>query len=211
MNPIRPISSSDKIDKQSSCKICLRPLSQCFCEKVKPFVGTTKILILQHPQEQYKLLNSARLCHLALKNSVLRVGLSWRNLSHALGEETDQKEWGVLFLKGVIDSSRFIELWDPKKRQLLPIKTKFKGMVVLDGSWKQAKAMWWRNPWLLKLTRITLNPAHKSLRGQAKKEGLATIEAVAFALDCLGENTAVGESLRNQYEEFIIRPNSVCT
>ena len=37
------------------------------------------------------------------------------------------------------------------------------------------KAMWLRNPWLLKLIRITLNPAHKSLRGQAKKVGLATV------------------------------------
>jgi hypothetical protein len=114
-----------------------------------------------------------------------------------------------LFLKGVIDPSRRIELYDAKKRQLLPIKTKFKGIVVIDGSWKQAKAMWWRNPWLLRLTRITLNPAYKSLRGQAKKEGLATIEAVALALECLGENVEVGESLRMQYEEFIIRPNSV--
>jgi DTW domain-containing protein len=184
-------------------------LAQCICEKVSPLSTAIRILILQHPQEQYKLLNSARLCNLAIKNSVLQVGLSWRNLSHALGEETEAKEWGVLFLKGVIDPSRRIELYDTKKRQLLPIKTKFKGIVVIDGSWKQAKAMWWRNPWLLRLTRITLNPAHKSLRGQAKKEGLATIEAVARALDCLGENVDVGESLRKQYEELIIRPNLV--
>ena len=53
---------------------------------------------------------------------------------------------------------------------------------------------------LLKLTRITLNPAHKSLRGQTKREGLATIEAVALALECLGENAEKGESLRKQYE-----------
>jgi hypothetical protein len=210
MTPTHPISSPEKIDKQSSCKTCLRPLVQCICEKVVQVSTTIRILILQHPQEQYKLLNSARLCNLAIKNSVLRIGLSWRNFSHALGEETDTKEWGVLFLKGVIDPSRRIELYDAKKRQLLPIKTKFKGIVIIDGSWKQAKAMWWRNPWLLRLTRITLNPAHKSLRGQAKKEGLATIEAVALALECLGENAAVGESLRKQYEEFIIRPNSVC-
>ena len=184
-------------------------MTQCLCQKVAPVSTTIRILILQHPQEQYKLLNSAMLAHLSLKNSILRVGLSWRNLSHALGEETDSKEWGVLFLKGVIDPSRRIELYDAKKKQLLPIKTKFKGIVVIDGSWKQAKATWWRNPWLLKLIRITLNPAHQSLRGQAKKEGLATIEAVALALECLGENVEKGESLRKQYEEFIIRPNLV--
>jgi DTW domain-containing protein YfiP len=200
-------SSSKKIEKASACTSCLRPQSQCICGKVIASVTTLRVLILQHPQEQYKVLNSAMLSHLALKNSVLRVGLSWRNLNQALGEETDQKQWGVLYLKGIIDPSRVIELYDTKQKRLLPIKTKFNGIIVLDGSWKQAKSMWWRNPWLLKLTRITLNPSHKSLRGQVKKEGLATIEAIALALDRLGENAEIGEGLRRQYEELIIRTN----
>jgi DTW domain-containing protein len=200
-------NSSKKIEKASACTSCLRPQEQCICGKIASSENTSRILILQHPQEQYKLLNSAMLSHLALKNSVLRVGLSWRNLNQALGEETDQKQWGVLYLKGIIDPSRLIELYDTKQKRLLPIKTKFKGIIVLDGSWKQAKSMWWRNPWLLKLTRITLNPSHKSLRGQVKKEGLATIEAIALALDRLGENAEIGEGLRRQYEELIIKPN----
>jgi len=203
------ISSSEKIEKSTACKTCLRPLDQCICGKVISSVNALRVLILQHPQEQYKLLNSAMLSHLALKNSKLRVGLSWRNLNQALdlGGETDSKQWGVLYLHGIIDPSRLIELFDTRHARLLPIKTKFKGIVVLDGSWKQAKSMWWRNPWLLKLTRVTLNPNHKSLRGQAKKEGLATIEAIALALDCLGENKELGEGLRKQYQEFIIKPN----
>jgi DTW domain-containing protein YfiP len=177
------------------------------CGKVASLDNQCRVLILQHPQEQYKLLNSAMLAHMALKNSVLRVGLSWRNLSHALDEETDQKEWGVLTLRGIVDPSRKIEIFSTKKR-LLPIVTKFKGIVVLDGSWKQAKAMWWRNPWLLKLTRITLNPSHASLRAQTKKQGLSTIESIALALTCLGENPKVSELLRDRYEELIIRPDT---
>jgi hypothetical protein len=148
------------------------------------------------------------LSHCALKNSTIKIGLSWRNLNQALGEETDAKQWGVLYLKGIIDPSRKIELFDSRQNRLLPMSTKFKGIVVLDGSWKQAKSMWWRNPWVLKLTRITLNPEHKSQRGQAKKEGQATIEAIAMALDCLGENPEICAGLRKQFEELIIRPNS---
>jgi DTW domain-containing protein YfiP len=208
MKPSSRVSSSEKTDKNLACKKCLRPQMHCICDKVTSLGNTIKIVILQHPQEQYKLLNSAKLCALALKDCSIKVGLSWRNVSHALGEETDAKDWGVLFLKGIVDPSRIIELFDTKKKRLLPIKTKFKGIVVLDGSWKQAKAMWWRNPWLLKLTRITLNPEHTSLRGQAKKEGLATIEAIALAFDCLGENPGVGVSLKQQYETLIIGPNS---
>jgi DTW domain-containing protein YfiP len=196
-----------KIDKSSACRNCFRPLDECICKKVPVYGNEIKVLILQHPQEQFKLLNSAMLSHLALKNSVLRIGLSWKNLIQALGEETDPKQWGVLYLRGIIDPSRLIELFDTRQKRLLPIKTRFKGIVVLDGSWKQAKSMWWRNPWLLKLPRITLNPEHKSLRGQAKKEGLATIEAIALALDCLGEKAEIGAGLRKQYEELIIKPN----
>jgi DTW domain-containing protein len=207
MRPHKPISSSEKIDKTIACKTCLRPQSRCMCGKVASLDNQCRVLILQHPQEQYKLLNSAMLAHMALKNSVLRVGLSWRNLSHALDEETDQKEWGVLTLRGIVDPSRKIEIFSTKKR-LLPIVTKFKGIVVLDGSWKQAKAMWWRNPWLLKLTRITLNPSHASLRAQTKKQGLSTIESIALALTCLGENPKVSELLRDRYEELIIRPDT---
>ena len=32
------------------------------------------------------------------------------------------------------------------------------GAVLLDGSWSEAKALWWRNPWLLKLRRLVLDP-----------------------------------------------------
>jgi hypothetical protein len=137
----------------------------------------------------------------------LKVGLSWRNLAQAIEKEIDKKQWAVLYLRGIIDPTRKIEIFDTKKC-LMPLKTKFQGIIVLDGSWKQSKAIWWRNPWLLKLNRITLNPEHESLRGQSKKEGLSTIEAIAMAFDCLGENAEIGEGLRKQYEELIIKPNT---
>lgn len=176
------------------------------CGKVLAYAPAMRVLILQHPQERHKPLNSAMLSHLALRGSVLRVGLSWRNLTHALGEEAGAGAWAVLFLKGIKEPSRKIEMFSPKNL-LLPITARFTGIIVVDGSWKQAKAVWWRNPWLLKLNRITLNPDHPSLRGQSKKHGLATVEAIAMALDCLGEDVAIGESLRRQYEELIVTPN----
>ena len=206
MNSRPPAATPKKIDKKNACPVCLRPLAQCMCGKTVSSGTVAKILILQHPQEQYKLLNSAMLAHRALANSVLRVGLSWRNFSHALGGEANADGWAVLLLKGIKEPSRKLEMFSPKNL-LLAISTRFKGIIVIDGSWKQAKAMWWRNPWLLRLNRITLNPDHPSQRGQTKRHGLATVEAIAMALDCLGENLKVGELLRKQYEELIIKPN----
>jgi DTW domain-containing protein YfiP len=164
------------------------------------------VLVLQHPQEQFKLLNSARLAGKALGNSVVRVGLSWRNFKHALGEEADPKQWGALYLKPNHESAEALEIFDAKKRPVRPAP-RLQGIVAIDGSWKQAKALWWRNPWLLKLNRITLNPQSLSLRTQVKREGLSTIEAVALALECLGEDKSIGAYLMDHYEKLIIKPN----
>jgi DTW domain-containing protein len=196
-----------KIDKKDACPKCLRPLSQCFCDTLTPQKNGIRVLILQHPQEQYKKLNSARLAYTALSKSVLRVGLSWRNFKHALGEEADPKQWGALYLKPGAAPAPPMEIFDAKKRPVL-LPFRLQGLVAIDGSWKQAKALWWRNPWLLKLNRITLNPQSPSLRAQVKREGLSTIEAVALALECLGEDKNIGAYLIDTYEKLIIHPQN---
>ena len=60
------------------------------------------------------------------------------------------------------------------------------GVVVLDGTWKEAKTLWWRNPWLLKLHRLVLNPPRKSRYGRIRREprleALSTIEAVGLLM-----------------------------
>ncbi len=193
------------IDKKEACPVCLRPREHCFCGKVPVLKNALTILILQHPQERYKLLNSALLTHTMLHNSVLRIGLCWRNFRHALGEEADPQTWGVLFLKGKGDPDRMISFFDRKHRPLSSSPA-FKGLVLIDGSWKQAKTLWWRNPWLLKLNRILLNPQRASIRPQVKKEGLSTIEAAAFALECLGEDSALCALLVKHYEDRIVAP-----
>ncbi len=44
------------------------------------------------------------------------------------------------------------------------------GIVVLDGTWSKAKTLWWRNPWLLKLKRVTLKPGQPSIYGRMRAE-----------------------------------------
>jgi DTW domain-containing protein YfiP len=79
-----------------------------------------------------------------------------------------------------------------------------RGLIVIDGSWKQAKALWWRNSWLLKLHRIALNPDFQSVRNQSKEEGLSTIEAISFTLKNLGEKPVIADSLMYQYKKLIL-------
>jgi len=159
------------------------------------------VLILQHPQEPDKELGTARLAHEALENSTLRVGLSWPNLSKALGRPAIHGSWGVLYLGGKAESAKLKQVpFDLSAAQL-------EGIVVLDGTWAQAKTMWWRNPWLLKLKRIALNPSRRSLYGslrrEPRRECLSTIESIAEALTALGEDPKVGDALRGHFMELL--------
>ena len=64
-----------------------------------------------------------------------------------------------------------------------------RGLVVLDGNWAQAKALWWRNAWLTKLRRFVIVPDGPSLYGNLRKEArsdaVSTREAVGLALSAL--------------------------
>jgi DTW domain-containing protein len=200
-----PVNQNQKIEKSKACPECLRPLSFCMCGKVETVATKTRVLILQHPQEKLKLWNSARLANMALSNSALRIGLSWPNLKKAAGIETTPSKWGALYLKGNHPLEKPFQLFNRKEE---PIDTMpLDGIIVLDGSWKQAHSTWWRNPWLLRVNRIALNVPQSSRRGQAKAAGLATIESIAHALRYLNEDSAVSDVLLSQYEHFIIRPN----
>ena len=71
---------------------------------------------------------------------------------------------------------------DPKS-----ILAGLEGLVLLDGTWSQAKTLWWRNPWLLKLHRLVLNPPAPArldrLRREPRRDALSTLEAAALATD----------------------------
>ncbi|MGP0074952.1 MAG: tRNA-uridine aminocarboxypropyltransferase [Bryobacteraceae bacterium] len=159
------------------------------------------VLILQHPQEPDKELGTARLAHEALENSTLRIGLSWPNLSKALGRPAIHGNWGVLYLGGKAESAKL------KDTPLDLSSAQLDGIVVLDGTWAQAKTMWWRNPWLLKLKRIALNPSRRSLYGslrrEPRRECLSTIESIAEALTALGEDPKIGDALRGRFAELL--------
>lgn len=193
-----------------NCDACQKPQHLCVCADIEPQKTQLHVLILQHPQEPDHEIGSARLTHLALPNSTLKIGLSWRNLASVLNRNTaDPSRWAVLYLGSGIKGDT-----PPKPLQFVskkgnPVDTpdKLEGIIVLDGTWSQAKALWWRNAWLLKLRRAILTPQHKSLykelRKEPRKECLSTIESVAEALEALGEKKEVSDHLRKLFTTLL--------
>ncbi|MDE1148797.1 MAG: DTW domain-containing protein [Azospirillaceae bacterium] len=191
----------------TACPRCDKPLDLCVCEGLAPIDTRLEVLVLQHPQEQDVELGTARLLTLALTRGRLKVGLSWPNLAKALGprpdgREPDARRWAVLYMGSGDDATSTgagtLRLVD-KKGQTVDDPTALadlEGIILLDGSWSQAKALWWRNAWLLKLRRLVIHPdfvsAYGNLRREPRRESVATLEAAAFALAKLeGDDTLV--------------------
>jgi DTW domain-containing protein YfiP len=203
------------------CPHCQKPLPLCICDSIEPIKSRISLLILQHPQEQDRALGTARLTALHFDNAVLKIGLSWPSLSKALGRQVaDPSRWAVLYLgsakvadletdRDIVAINRKGEIEENQRGILKDIE----GIVLLDGTWSQAKALWWRNAWMLKCQRVILGPAQPSRYGKLRKEprgdGLSTIEAAAMLLASLEKRPAIAATLTGSFERMLAKYREV--
>src|SRR5205807_9094195 len=66
-----------------------------------PIADRVFVLILQHPHEKREPLATAPAIVATLQHARLVTGLSWPNLSRALGHDADPTRWAVLYLGSV--------------------------------------------------------------------------------------------------------------
>ena len=199
------------------CPHCHKPLPLCVCDGITPIANRVALLILQHPQEQDRALGTARLTAMHFANAVLKIGLSWPSLSKALGRPVaDPSRWAVLYLGSakvadletkseVVAINRKGEVEDNQRAILKDIE----GIVLLDGTWSQAKALWWRNAWMLKCQRVILGPSRPSrygkLRREPRRDGLSTLEAAAMLLSSLEKRPDIAETLHASFERMLAK------
>src|SRR5205807_10141141 len=148
---------AEAIETIVDCSQCGKPLPLCICDSVTPIESRISLLILQHPQEQDRALGTARLTALHFKDAVLKIGLSWPSLSKALGRPVhDPSRWAVLYLgsakvsdletdRDIVAINRKGEIEENQRATLKAIE----GIVLLDGTWSEAKALGCRTAWLL--------------------------------------------------------------
>ncbi len=205
------------VEEVPECADCGKPLPLCICDSITPIESKVSLLILQHPQEQDRLLGTARLAALHFAGAVLKIGLSWPSLSKALGRPVaDPSRWAVLYLgsakvadletdRDIVAINRKGEIEDNQRAILKDIE----GIVLLDGTWSQAKALWWRNAWMLKCQRVILGPSRPSrygpLRREPRRDGLSTIEAAAMLLAGIEKRPDIAETLHASFERMLAR------
>jgi DTW domain-containing protein YfiP len=166
----------------------------CICAHIPRVETKTRILLIRHAIERRKASNTARLAALALPSCALvEYGLG----GGAFHDPRLLEEGTVLLFPGSATMTRA----DPPPAQL----------VVLDGSWNQARRMSQRIEALRNLPRLSL-PAKASpprrLRAETRAEGMATLEAIARALALL-EGEAVAAPLDALHEELVRRSLSL--
>jgi DTW domain-containing protein YfiP len=204
------------VDPDPECPRCGKPPALCVCEGIARIDNKVSLLILQHPQEQDRELGTARLTALHFKDALLKIGLSWPSLSKILGRATDPQRWAVLYLgsvkaaavlpdRDVVVVSRNGNAVDRQDAALREIE----GVILLDGTWSQAKALWWRNAWMLKCKRVVLGPKRPSrygaLRREPRADGLSTIEAAAMLLARLEHKGEIETALTASFERLLAR------
>jgi DTW domain-containing protein YfiP len=154
--------------------------AHCFCERIPRIATRTRFVLLRHAWELDKASNSGRIAHLALENSIV----------HDIG----------------IAGQPFDPAWIPDGAWLLfpaappePLSAP-SSVVVLDGTWAQAKQMLKRNPALWRLPRLGLPRAPDRPRLRTPPEGgMSTLEAIAEAVALL-EDAAKARALHELYD-----------
>ncbi len=197
------------------CPICQKAAPLCVCSGVVALDTRLQVVIVQHPQEQDKALGTARLTAAHFNKAEVKVGLSWPSLAKLLGRPADASRWGVLYLGSLkavdLDPLADVVVLNGKATAAHPdqaaILTGLEGVIVLDGTWSQAKALWWRNAWLLKCQRIILNPSSPSrygkLRYEPRRDSLSTLEAVALLMSRLENRPEIGDNLTASFDRLL--------
>jgi DTW domain-containing protein YfiP len=161
------------------CAGCERPIAVCVCAHVRPQRTQTRVLILQHPRERHVPINTVRLARLSLPDAVVRRGVDFAGdpvVADAIAGRDGAPPAYLLF-----PGPNAVDL--ALERPPGPIT-----LVVLDGTWWQARKLLRRNPALGALPQLRLAPAAPSryrIRREPDTSYVATIEAIALALRAL--------------------------
>lgn len=161
------------------CERCQRPQAFCLCSLIPHLPNRTRVLILQHPDEQKHALNTARLVALGLRNVQLEIGEQFADLAKWLAVPGYCPH---LLFPG--DGAQPLLSRGLDQPPML--------LVVPDGTWRKARKLLYLNPLLADLPKVTLGQMQASryrLRKAPAEGALSTLEAVTYALETLEQQS----------------------
>lgn len=181
-----------------TCPRCRRPARTCYCDGLHPVPTRTRVVFLQHPRERRVPIGTARLAHLALANSELHVGVHFAE-SPRVARLVEERSGDVALL---FPSDAPAEAGPVPVSPARPPST----LVVIDGTWPQARKLLKENPSLLGLPRLGLRPGRPSnyrIRREPAAHCLSTVEAVAEVLGHLEGEPARFQPMLRAFERMV--------
>ncbi|GIY96676.1 tRNA-uridine aminocarboxypropyltransferase 2 [Caerostris extrusa] len=171
--------------KREQCYRCRRPLTVCWCPFLprEPLQVKCSIVILQHPGEEKRCLRTAPMLEYSLpkENFFLFRGRRFSSGTNEKLKNIFMSPYTVLCYPG----PEAVDI-----ETLLTVNDNCTGynIIVLDGTWPQAKSLYANCKELKKIKQIQINSKVASeyvIRTQPTEKCLSTVETAAIALAIL--------------------------
>lgn len=171
------------------CYRCHKPGALCLCASIPRVDPRTRVVVLQHPRERAHPIGTARFVELGLTKGEVHV-------AHGLRRELElPADAAVLFPH---DTARDLSDLAPDERPTT--------LVVLDGTWPQARSLYRANPWLAALPHVRLSPDAPSryrIRREPSEDYVSTLESIVLALRILEPSLEGLEGLLSAFDGMI--------
>ncbi|MCY1060017.1 tRNA-uridine aminocarboxypropyltransferase [Nannocystis sp. SCPEA4] len=162
------------MEPRAHCPRCRRPRRVCWCDALVPVPSRTRVVFLQHPREYRVGVSTCRMAHLSLPGSQLHVTHD-PDRQLALAELLAAPDTHLLFPS-------------PGATDVDALSRAPHTLVVVDGTWANARKLVGRSALLRALPRLFFRPEFTSnyrIRSEPEGHCLSTIEATAHVLERL--------------------------
>jgi len=174
------------------CHRCNRPVALCYCHALVDVDNRIPLVIIQQRQEAFHPYNSARILKLCLHQcyTIQSEQFTLEDIEALL----PQHQLILLFPE---DGQENENEEDKEECSTSASNSAEKvALIVIDATWKKAKKIYFSNPWMQQLPKLSLGSQHQSnyrIRKASKDNYLSTLESSVLGLVALGESSQVRE------------------
>lgn len=185
----------EKQQTRAYCYTCLRPKRVCLCDAIVVENNTCTIGVLQHPNEEGKTFNTAKVAQLSLAKSFLFTGINFDN-HKAFNQELskyDVSKVGVLYPS-------------PEAIDLSEAPQDLECLIVVDGTWPEANKILKKTACFNTIQHYAFKPNTVSsyiLRKEPDVDYVCSLEAIVESLRILEKDPCSYESLLTTLKQML--------
>ncbi|PCJ56227.1 MAG: hypothetical protein COA79_19430 [Planctomycetota bacterium] len=181
------------------CLQCFLKKSHCICQSIKKIKSPINVIILQHFKERNKSIGTEKIIRLSLTNSKTIRGIDFNQNPIIKNIQSDKdNEIYLLYPNENAQNASQVNINSDTKKYL----------IVIDGTWTQAKQIVKLNPWLKDLPTIQLDLpmiSQYKIRTQPFAMCLSTVEAITYCLEQMEKQPEKYKTLLLTFNKMIER------